>query len=223
MDAVERMPIAAIVVAAGLSTRMRAPKQLLPYGRHTVIEQIGSVLLECQLAEVVVVTGHERQAVEAKLADWPVRPVFNSRYQSQEMLSSVQCGLLALAPAVQAALIVLGDQPQLESIVVKMLIEAYQRGAGRLIIPSFQMRRGHPILIDRIYWPEILALDANETLRQVIDTHADEIHYVLVETNSILSDIDTPEDYQRELRRLDEVKDDASISNSNQGLHPLAG
>ncbi len=223
MDAVERMSIAAIVVAAGLSTRMGAPKQLLPYGKHTVIEQIGSVLLACSLAEIVVVTGHERQAVEAKLADWPVRPVFNSRYQSQEMLSSVQCGLLALAPEVQAALIVLGDQPQLESVVVQMLIEAYQRGAGRLIIPSFQMRRGHPILIDRIYWPEILALDANETLRQVIDAHAGEIHYVLVETNSILSDIDTPEDYQRELRRLDEAQDDASIDDLSQGLHLFAG
>lgn len=223
MDSVERMSIAAIVVAAGLSKRMGQPKQLLPYGKHTVIERIGDVLLECSLAEIVVVTGHERQAVEDRLAAWPVRPVFNSRYRTQEMLSSIQCGLLALASEVQAVLIVLGDQPQLERDVVQMLIEAYQRGAGRLIIPSFQMRRGHPILIDRIYWPEILALDANETLRQVIDTHADEIHYAPVKTNSILSDIDTPEDYRRELRRLDEVKDDTSIGDPSQGFHPLTG
>ncbi|MFQ5855328.1 MAG: NTP transferase domain-containing protein [Anaerolineae bacterium] len=196
------VPVSAIVVAAGLATRMGEPKQLLPYGKHTVIEQIVSVLLKCPLGEVVVVTGHERQAIEDRLAAWPVRPVFNPNYHHGEMLSSIQCGLSVLGPEVHAALIVLGDQPQLEAGVVRRVVEAYQEIQRGLIIPSFHMRRGHPILIDRGFWQEILALDSDRTLRDVIDTHADEIHYVAVETDSVLRDIDTPEEYQRELSRL---------------------
>jgi len=204
MDSTEPIPISAIVVAAGLSTRMGAPKQLLPYGQRTVIEQIVSVLLGCPLTEIVVVIGYERQAMETKLAPWPVRPIFNPAYQAQEMLSSIQCGLSALDTPVQATLIVLGDQPQLEERVIRALIEAYQAKERGLIIPSFQMRRGHPILIDRAYWPEILALEAGKTLKTVIKARTDEIQHVVVQTDSILRDIDTPEAYHRELRLLAE-------------------
>ncbi|MFQ5611150.1 MAG: NTP transferase domain-containing protein [Anaerolineae bacterium] len=202
MCAAGRERVSAIVVAAGLSTRMGALKQLLPYGEHTVIEQIVSVLLECPLDEVIVVTGHERQAIEAGLAAWPVRCVFNPGYQAGEMLSSVQCGLLALGSEVRVALIALGDQPQLEAAVVEQLIAAYRAGSGRLLIPSYYMRRGHPILIDRVYWPEILSLDTAKTLRDFINARAGEIHYLNVETDSVLRDMDTPKAYRRELRRL---------------------
>ncbi|MFN8454848.1 MAG: nucleotidyltransferase family protein [Anaerolineae bacterium] len=197
----QKTEISAIVVAAGLSTRMGEPKQLLPYGQHTVIEQIVSVLRQCALLEVVVITGHQREAVEAKLTPWPVRVVFNPNYQAGEMLSSIQCGLLALNPAAQAALIVLGDQPQLEATVVRQVIEAYQAGLSRLIIPSFQMRRGHPILLDRAYWPEILDLSPGDIRRPVITAHADMVYYVLFETDAVLRDMDTPEEYQQELSR----------------------
>ena len=210
MSSIKTPSISAIVVAGGLSTRMGALKQLLPYGSHTVIEQIVSVLLQCSLDEVVVVTGHERQAIEAKLAAWPVRPVFNTNYREGEMLSSIQCGLDALDTECRAALLVLGDQPQLEIDVVRRLIDAYQAAVGRLIIPSFQMRRGHPIVIDRVYWPEILNLDSEKSLRDVTNPHAEEIHYVVVETDSVLRDIDTPEEYRQELKQL-ATKKDASI------------
>lgn len=203
MKPAQKTPIAAIVVAAGLSTRMGQPKQLLPYAGHTVIEQIVSVLLQCPLAEVVVVTGHERQAIEATLADWPVRCVFNPNYKQGEMLSSVQRGLATLLEAkTAAALIVLSDQPQIEVPVVRRLIEAYQAEPGPLTIPSYQMRRGHPILIDRACWPEILALGWDQTLRAVIKSHAHQINYVVVETESVLRDIDTPEEYRQALQRL---------------------
>jgi molybdenum cofactor cytidylyltransferase len=216
MKSIKKCPISAIIVAGGLSTRMGRLKQLLPYGNHTVIEQIVSVLLQCPLAEIVVVTGHERQAVEAQLAPWPVRPVFNSNYRAGEMLSSIQCGLAALNSEMQAAMVVLGDQPQLQAEVVRQLIELYQAGAGRLIMPSFQMRRGHPIVIDRAYWPEILNLAAGKILRDVINAHAGAIHYVIVETDSVLHDIDTPEQYQQALRHLDANK----TPHQQNPLHP---
>jgi molybdenum cofactor cytidylyltransferase len=200
-SSVKKTSISAIVVAAGLSTRMGEPKQLLPYGKHTVIEQIVSVLSTCSLDEILVITGHERQAIEAKLAGWPVRAVFNPDYEQGEMLSSVQRGLAALEAEMAAALIVLSDQPQIEAAVVQRLINTYRTEPGPLIIPSFQMRRGHPILIDRACWPEILALDPSRMLREVIRAHAGEIHYVVVETEAVLRDIDTPEAYLQALRQ----------------------
>lgn len=207
MRSAKKSSISAIVIAGGLSTRMGAFKQLLPYGQHTVIEQIVSILLQCPLNEVVVVTGHERQAIEAKLAAWSVRPVYNSDYQAGEMLSSIQCGLAALDSKCHAAMLVLVDQPQLEAFVVRQLVEAYQTGSAGLVIPSYQMRRGHPIIIDQAYWPEILALTSDQSLRDVITRHVDEIHYIVVETDSVLRDIDTPEEYQQELDQLTPKKE----------------
>lgn len=202
MNSVANKSVAAIVVAAGLSTRMGRPKPLLQYGDRTVIEQIVSVLEGSRLDDIVVVIGHERHAVEERLSATAARMVFNPHYSEREMLSSVQCGLAALEPDTDAALIALCDQPQIDAAVVRAIVEAYRAGRGGLIIPSFEMRRGHPILIDRHYWPEVVALGADESLRTVINAYADRIVNIEVDTDSVIRDMDTPADYRRELRRL---------------------
>jgi molybdenum cofactor cytidylyltransferase len=84
--------------------------------------------------------------------------------------------------------------------VISQVLTAYAEGAGDIIAPSYQMRRGHPILIDRRYWPEILNLPADGAPRDVIDQHKDRTAYVKVDTDSVLRDIDTPEDYREERR-----------------------
>jgi molybdenum cofactor cytidylyltransferase len=208
--------ISAVVVAGGLSSRMGTSKQLLPYGPHTVIEHIVDVLLACPLDEIVVVTGHTRDELEALLEPWPVCCVVNPDYEVGEMLSSVQRGLAALGSDADAALLALGDQPQIEAGVVRELVEAYQRTHASLVIPSFEMQRGHPILVDRRHWDAILALDWDRALRDVINAHADRIHYVTVATDSILRDIDTAEEYAQALRRLPTAGHDAD-EDSNQG------
>jgi len=189
--------IAAVVLAAGLSTRMGQAKPLLPWGKRTVVEHILSVLMECPVDEILVITGHEREAVERRLAPGPVRAVFNPHYARGEMLSSIQVGLRSTAADV--ALIVLGDQPALERSAVEMIVAAYQAGRGDIVIPSYQMRRGHPLLIDRKHWNEILALHEGQTLRDFFRGLGDMICHVEVTTPSVLQDMDTPADYQREL------------------------
>jgi molybdenum cofactor cytidylyltransferase len=92
----------------------------------------------------------------------------------------------------------LGDQPALESSVVDAVIAAYCAGLGNVVIPSFQMRRGHPILIDRTYWKTILELEGR-TLRDFMRDIGTQIYHVPVSTSSILRDMDTPGEYQREL------------------------
>ncbi len=193
-------PISAVILAAGLSSRMGRPKPLLPFGERLVIERILTALGQCHMAETVVVVGHAHALVEQRLQGWPnTRAVFNPDYANGEMLSSLQTGLAAVSPAAEAALMLLVDQPRLEPGVVASLVEAYCAGRGGVIVPSYQMRRGHPMLIDRRHWPAILGLTEGQSLRDFMRAAASSIHHVVVDTPSILRDMDTPGDYEREL------------------------
>jgi molybdenum cofactor cytidylyltransferase len=191
-------PISAIVPAAGLSTRMGGPlpKPLLPWGASTVLATVVSTLLAAGVDDVIVVTGHMSEAVTAALAGCPVRCVHNPAYAGGEMLSSIQAGLAAASPASTGALLALADQPQMQGAVVQQVLAAFAASGGQaLVIPSHIMRRGHPIVLPRRLWPEVLALPAGDTLRTVIQRHAAAIRYVEVDTPSVLADLDTPEQY----------------------------
>jgi len=189
--------ISAIILAAGQSKRMGQPKMLLPWGTSTVIEHVITTFLNAGIEDVIVVTGGAREQVEGPISQYPVRKVHNNDYATGEMLSSIQCALRAMPDEARAALIGLGDQPQVQDKSVRLICEAYRDSQSRLIVPSFQMRRGHPWLVARPLWSEILALKPPESLRDFLNRHAEEIHYVSVDTQSVLADLDTPEDYQK--------------------------
>jgi molybdenum cofactor cytidylyltransferase len=189
--------IAAIVLAAGQSTRMGSPKMVLPWGKQTVIGQVISVLMTGGVDEILVVTGGAREEVENALKDNPVRLVHNPHFTSGEMLSTFQTGISALGEKVTAALITLGDQPGIEPTVVRSVIQTYQTNHAVIVVPSYQMRRGHPWILDRALWSAALELRKPATLRDFLNQNADLITYLPVETGSILSDLDTPEDYAR--------------------------
>jgi len=179
---------------------MGTNKLLLPFGERTVLGQVIAVLQDCPLDEIVVVTGHEGEHVRASLDRQALhhrglRFVHNPHYATGEMLSSVQAGLAAMHGDCDAALIVLSDQPRIERRVVEQVIAAHKPGA--VVVPSFDRRSGHPILIDRERWADVLALPLGANLREVLRAHADWVCYVNVETETILRDMDTPEDYER--------------------------
>lgn len=188
--------VSALVLAAGQSRRMGRPKMTLPWGKTTVIGRVVLNLMEAGLQEIVVVTGGDRQAVEAALRDLPVCLVFNPDHAAGEMLSSVQVGLRALSAQARAALIVLGDQPMVPPQVIRA-VAAHDLLQARLVIPSYQRRRGHPWLLRRDLWPEVLALQPPQTLRDFLDAHAAEIYYLNVGTEAVIQDLDTPADYEK--------------------------
>lgn len=97
----------------------------------------------------------------------------------------------------EAALVALGDQPQIEAAIVRALVDAYRETRAPLVVPSYHMRRGHPWVLDRSLWPEALSAPARATLRDFLNAHSSRIHYLPVESASILQDLDTPDDYQR--------------------------
>lgn len=195
--------VGAVVLAAGLSTRMGETKVLLPWrDNRTIIEHIVEQLIKSRVDPIVVVTGHQAKEVKAVLDQWDVQVVHNKAYQSGEMLSSLKVGLQAMPAATTAALMVLGDQPGIQPKVINKILLAYAESQHDLIIPSYEMRRGHPILLGRRFWADALGLPASATPRNLFNLHAEHIHYLNVDTDSILRDVDTPGDYERE-RKLD--------------------
>jgi molybdenum cofactor cytidylyltransferase len=149
--------------------------------------------------EIVVVTGAAREEVEAAVASTGVRVrfAFNPEFESSEMARSLQVGLDALPGNISAVLVALADQPQTEPWVVRAVIERWRQTLAPVVAPFFQDRRGHPLLFDCAMWPDLLKLPGSANPREFVRT-APRIERVEVETDSVLRDIDTPEDYGRE-------------------------
>jgi CTP:molybdopterin cytidylyltransferase MocA len=126
-----------------------------------------------------------------------VETVFNEDYQKGEMLSSIQLGLSVKMREASAALICLGDQPQVEERTVRSICNTFQLNKSQLVVPSYEMQRGHPWLVARPLWDEILAIKPPKTLRDFLKKHSREIHYVIADNPSVLADLDTPEDYAK--------------------------
>ena len=186
--------ITALILAAGQSKRMGQPKMLLPWGETTVLEQVITTFKAADVDDVLVVTGGARAQVEA-LVGALARTVFNPNYAEGEMLSSVQAGLAGISPEAEAALIGLGDQPQVQEKSVRLVLDEYRKSKASIIVPSFRMRRGHPWLVAQSHWSEILNKQSPTSLRDFLNGHQAEIHYVEFDNDSILQDMDTPEDY----------------------------
>lgn len=189
--------ISAILLAAGESKRMGQPKMLLPWGEGTVLTHVIAVFRKAGMDDILVVTGGAREQVEELVSGLGVETVFNPAFQTGGMLSSLQCGLRALRRQTQAALIGLGDQPQVQAGSVRRVCEAFFETKSHLVVPSYRMRRGHPWLVARPLWEEVLSLQPPASPRDFLNAHASDIQYVTVDDAGVLADLDTPEEYRR--------------------------
>lgn len=149
---------------------------------------------------MIVVLGHRSEEIAAHLEGEDVECVVNPRYQ-EGMLASVQAGAAAAPDDAEWLLVALGDQPSLQPSTVSLLLAAAEEGDAGIIVPSYAGRRGHPLLIHARYRGEIAKLDPAVGLRELMRRHSDTIRHVVVEDDRVLSDMDTPEDYEREVRR----------------------
>lgn len=183
-------------MAAGESRRMGDFKQLLTLSGKTFVECCVDSLLESRVDEVVVVTGHRDQDVRRAVGDRPVRFAYNADYRAG-MSSSIKCGVRALARDARACLIALVDQPQINVDVFNRVIEEYEKNQPLIVIPTFQGRNGHPVILDLKLKGEILSMDPEQGLRHVVHAHAGETLRVDVSQEAVLIDFDLPEDYRR--------------------------
>jgi molybdenum cofactor cytidylyltransferase len=192
--------IPGIILAAGLSTRMGEPKQLLPFGDSTIIETVIDNMLGSELDEVIVIIGHESEKVHEKIRHKPIKVVFNPNYH-EGMLTSAQCGVRALPDCADAFALMLVDQPFITSDLINRVVDTYKDTDKGIALPSYNYRRGHPAIFDRRYASDIFALELESGgIRSLFKKNADDIHYVIVDTNRVLKDIDYRKDYEEALQ-----------------------
>ena len=193
--------IAAVVLAAGLSSRMGMPKLLLPWGKSTILGSVLKALNQEEIGKVIVVVGAYQEAMEKMInaIDLPVQIVLNPGFENGEMSDSIKIGIRALE-GIDAALIVLGDHPQISPDLVYRLCMAFHAGRGDIIVPSYAMKRGHPWLVGKKYWGELETMSSNFTMRDFLHRHSDHIYYVVTDSEEVIADIDTPEDYNKAIK-----------------------
>lgn len=189
------MNVSAIILAAGKSSRMGQPKMLLPWGNTTVLGKVIETIQQIGIDDILVITGGAKNDVEKIIASYQTRSVHNQDYVNNEMLESIQLGLQAQKPAAQAALICLGDQPQIEERCAQLVCDMFLAQKSSIVVPSYQMRRGHPWLIAREFWDEILHMQAPASMRDFLNKHSDDIFYINYDSPGVLQDLDTPADY----------------------------
>ncbi|MBV8087658.1 MAG: nucleotidyltransferase family protein [Chloroflexi bacterium] len=185
---------AGILLAAGESTRMGQLKALLPWRGTTLLESQLREMRAAELAPLLVVVGHRRADLEPLLAGASV--VVNDRYREGKS-TSIVAGVSALPTDVERAIVVAVDQPT-EAAVLRQLAGA----EGLLVLPSVNMRRGHPTLFGRELFPELRAIsEEREGLREVMTRHEADIRYVPVETDIVRANLNAPEDYEAAFAR----------------------
>jgi molybdenum cofactor cytidylyltransferase len=191
----------AILLAAGESSRMNSPKMLLTFGKETIIETVISNVSSSDVDRMVIVLGSWKEEILKVIKKANLNICFNDNYKLG-MLSSIQCGLKFIPGAFRGVLICPGDQPMVDKRIINMVITAFKISGKGIVIPSFEKKRGHPVIIDSKYCDEILNFGHSDTLRRIIDDHPEDIEEVETISSSVLKDIDTPDDYLNELKLI---------------------
>jgi molybdenum cofactor cytidylyltransferase len=186
--------VAAIILAAGRSTRMGGPNKLLAeLDGKKLVRIAAEQALASKASDVVVVTGHQADLVEKALEGLKVRFVRNPDFAGG-LASSVKAGIAAVSEHADGAVICLGDMPLIDAHLIDRLIETFAPDRGNLIVvPAADGRRGNPVLWSRRFFKELMTLDGDIGARHLIAKHAEAVAEVPVEGKSAFLDIDTPQ------------------------------
>jgi molybdenum cofactor cytidylyltransferase len=200
---------AAIILAAGSSSRMGAGrhKLLLPLGDRPVLAHVLEATLASHARPIILVLGHQAEQVRASILQYTTHPsitlVENPDYL-QGMSTSLRVGLQALMAkeskkeySVEGALVILGDQPLMTTLVLDTLIATRQTTGKHIIVPLYNKRRGNPVLFDASLFPELMEVTGDEGGRSIIERHRYDVATVEVGNELATYDVDTWEAYQQ--------------------------
>lgn len=194
--------ISAIVLAAGEAKRMGRNKVLLPWQGKTLLEHVLDQLLHSRVDEIILVLGHEAERIRGKISAQGIKIVVNPAYQ-EGMSASLRYGLSIMDKAAEAFLVALGDQPGIREEMINQLIEAFHKALPpkNIVLPTYRSKPGHPVLFGVRYREEMGRLKGDVGGRQILADHPEDILSLEMDTDEVLQDIDTPEDYREYLKR----------------------
>ena len=197
----ERVPetkrrVAAVVLAAGRSTRMGAVnKMLAEIGGKPLVRIAAEQAIASHAQPVIVVTGHEREKVEAALKGLPVRLVNNPDF-AEGLGTSLRTGIAGVPEEADAAIVCLGDMPQVDAALINRLIAAFDPERGALVVvPSIEGRRGNPVVWSRRFFHDLMSIRGDIGARHLIGNYAEAVVEVPVAGAAALTDVDTPESF----------------------------
>lgn len=187
-----RRRVGAIVLAAGASRRMGRPKLLLTYAGTPLLRRAVDAAAGGGCAEIVVVLGADRARYLPLLRGTPARIVDNPDH-AEGVSSSIRRGIHALTAPVEAAVLMLADQPRIDAAIVRRLITTHRKSAKRIVTCQYGPVRGAPTLFDRALFLELLLLEGDQGARQVMETHPGDVATVEIPPEAGW-DIDLPGD-----------------------------
>ncbi len=186
--------ISAIILAAGMSTRMGRPKQLLKVGGSTLIRIITENVLLSNVDELLVVTGYQQKKVSAAINDLPVNVVFNQGYKDGQG-TSLALGVRSISECASAFMVFMVDQPMISASLINMLIGEFQKRDCVALRPVYNSIPGHPVIFSSSLKEELINLRGDEGARQVLKKLADRVEYIEAPDEAVIFDIDTPKDF----------------------------
>jgi molybdenum cofactor cytidylyltransferase len=186
--------IAAVVLAAGASTRFGSQKLLAPVNGVPLVRRTVEQVVAASLDAIVVVLGREDKAVHAALEGMHVQFVVNPHYRDG-MYTSLRAGIRYLGRTASAAVIVLGDQPGISAATIVSLIDEYRRSRQPIVVPIYSGTRGHPVLFDASVFPELEAVVGDQGGREVIGRDPGRVAMVHLPF-AMPGDVDTIEDFR---------------------------
>lgn len=194
--------ITRLVLAAGAGRRMGRTKALLDFGDRTALEIVAGLTIAGE-SETLVVTGHDQEAVTDEATRLGLRCVHNARWDDGRT-TSVQAGLAARDERSRGVLVHPVDMPLVRQAEYDACLATWREAddARAIVVTSFDMRRGHPVLFGAAHFAAIEALGPDEPLRRVMHGNVDRVRHVVVANEGVLVDLDTPDDYEAARRRL---------------------
>jgi molybdenum cofactor cytidylyltransferase len=189
--------IAGIVLGAGRSSRMGGPNKLLEQiNGKPLIRIVTEHVLASKARPVIVVTGHQRERVEAALKGMPVKLVHNPDF-ADGLGTSLRTGITALPPEPDGAIVCLGDMPQVDAGIIDRLIDGFDPDNGALVVvPTIEGKRGNPVLWSRRFFPDLMAVEGDVGARHLIGRYTEAVAEVPLIGTAVLTDVDTPEAFQ---------------------------
>jgi molybdenum cofactor cytidylyltransferase len=201
------LAIAAIVLGAGRSSRMGGPNKLLAeINGKPLIRMVTEQALASRARPVLVVTGHQRERVEAALAGLPVQLVHNPHF-ADGLGTSLKAGIAALQPNIDGVIVCLGDMPQVDAALIDRLIGAVDPDKGALIaVPVIEGKRGNPVVWSRRFFHDLMTVEGDIGARYLIGRYAEAVAEVPVDGTAALTDVDTPEAFAAVKAELEKAR-----------------